>query len=147
MVFISDKPYNRRCSSSVLVQILSRVWNFYFGQTEIWILSGADQNQIRVLTGSEQNLDFNFEIKKLKILKFLICSDFSFFQIFQNFQIFGCSIFLVDRCCRSLHTTVIIVLWKTSWIEFRNFRVLFPAEFNDIKVFEICPSLRYFAND
>ena len=34
-------------------------------QTQILILSGPDQNQIRVWTGSGQNSDFSFEIEKL----------------------------------------------------------------------------------
>ena len=39
---------------------------FFHVQTDIWILSGPDQNQIRVWTGSGQNSDFSFEIEKFE---------------------------------------------------------------------------------
>ena len=35
-------------------------------QTDIWILCGPDQKQIRVQTGSGRNSDFSFEIEKFE---------------------------------------------------------------------------------
>ena len=78
---------DQRCPSSVLIQMLSRVWIF-FVQTDVWILSGQDQNQIRVWTRSGQNSDFvswNWKIEKnffFLLFQFFIFSNFHF----SNFQ-------------------------------------------------------------
>ena len=37
----------------------------FLEQTQIWILSGPEQNQIRIWTGSGQHSDFSFEIERL----------------------------------------------------------------------------------